>query len=129
MKLLRKLYLKMQGIKVIHSLPGRLRLQVPGLSSVPAHYYFLEEEFVEAFNTLPGIEKIELNTVSGRALIIYDYQRFADQDVLGWIRRLWKVLALRLVELDPSRPADELLELMRREFQVQLEIVKNEFLE
>ena len=129
MKLLKNLYMKMQAVKVVHSLPGRLRLQIPGLKSVSPQYYFLEEEFITAFSTLPGVNKIELSPVSGRALIQYDGTRFDDRVVLGWIKGLWQVLAQHMAQLDRSKSDEELLDSMRREFQIQLEIVKNEFVD
>lgn len=54
--------------EIIHQLPGRLRVDLPGLPDDPRQM----GDLVTEIRNIEGVEKATVNTVSGRALIIYD---------------------------------------------------------
>ncbi|GAB6274234.1 MAG: hypothetical protein STSR0004_10970 [Peptococcaceae bacterium] len=86
--------------KVIHHLPGRLRLYLPGLQSNQAGAARLSRQLLNK----PGIEKALVNIKSGRVLV--HYQNFGQdkQFLAGEIEKLWFDLAkTSLAEIRPQK--------------------------
>jgi len=57
-----------EGIKVVHALPGRVRLK---LAQVKGDLE-LARKAQEKFAAVPGIQKVEANPVTGSLLVLYD---------------------------------------------------------
>jgi hypothetical protein len=66
-------------VKIAHFLPGRVRLKVAAAKNNPAYAGPVRD----AFLAVPGIESIEVNSITGSVLIHYDSQRLLADDALA----------------------------------------------
>ncbi len=79
-------------VKVVHRLPGRLRLSVPMLERVPSEWLRYKTDLIKIIKRRQGIEALELSPVTGRVLIHYDPQKITPTRVLQWMRRVATML-------------------------------------
>ena len=79
-------------VKVVHRLPGRLRLSVPMLERVPSEWLRYKTDLIKIIKRRQGIEDLELSIVTGRVLIHYDPQQITPNRVLQWMRRVATML-------------------------------------
>jgi hypothetical protein len=66
------------GIQVIHAIPGRVRVKISRLKENPA----LARELQERFLAVQGIQRVEVNPITGSVLILYDRTGFESVDSL-----------------------------------------------
>jgi len=86
--------------KVIHYLPGRLRLYLPGLQNNQAGAARLSQQLLNK----PGIEKALVSLKSGRVLLYYQDFGRDKQHLAGEIERIWLDLAkTSLAEIRPQK--------------------------
>lgn len=78
-------------VKVVHSLPGRLRLKIPYLSGVPMEYRKYDKEIYHAVKILNGIQDLSINYIVGTVLITYDTDVLYEKKVICWIRKVIQV--------------------------------------
>lgn len=83
-------------IRIVHFLPGRVRLRVAALKGRPQ----LAQEIGAAFDGVPGLTGISCNTTTGSVLITYDPRRILAED--GG-QRLRAVLREQLPDLDAEQ--------------------------
>jgi hypothetical protein len=86
------------SVKVVHFLPGRVRLKVAGAKRNPAYAGHLRE----AFLAVPGIRSIEVDSLTGSVLIHYDSERLLAQDGMSTLGQV-------LQEQFPQFDGDEVL--------------------
>ncbi|MCH4891061.1 hypothetical protein EZV73_26015 [Acidaminobacter sp. JC074] len=67
--------------KVVHSLPGRVRLHVPVAKKVPKEWRFGSEYFDYA-KMIPGVVNFDFNYVTCNALIEYDAKLTNEKKVI-----------------------------------------------
>lgn len=90
------------GVKVVHFLPGRVRLKVAAIKGDPGR----AERMRAAFAQVPGVLGIDYNTLTGSVLIRYDAGRLRQPDAAAQLRA---ALQAHLPGLD----ADEILHWLR----------------
>lgn len=98
--------------RVVHRLPGRVRLHLPALKRLPPLKGDVTTT-IEDYLALPdGIEAVSVDTRSGSVLIRYQTSEINESNVLDRVRSLsdrvrkqWS----RLKHLDPSENRDEIL--------------------
>lgn len=95
-QLLTDAYIKFSKIKVVHSIPGRVRLQIPGLKQVPKEYRHLEKDLLDLVTLLPGVTDLTLCFVTGRALLHYDGKLIGEQALVAWFNQVWDTMATEL---------------------------------
>ena len=78
-------------IKVMHSLPGRIRLKVPHLNRVPPEHRSHHDEIIHAMKILNGIEALTINYELGTVLITYDTKVLYEKKLLAWVNRVIRV--------------------------------------
>jgi hypothetical protein len=83
------------GIKVVHALPGRVRVKIARLKDNPD----LAREIQACLAGVEGIRRVEVNLVTGSVLLLYDAE---DVDLLTAFISLAGTLAPLLPELDMS---------------------------
>ncbi len=76
--------------KVVHSIPGRLRIHVPSAKKIPKSWQF-DQEYFELFSCIPGLTKIEFNYVTHNALITYDNKLTNDQKIIANLKEITKL--------------------------------------
>jgi len=69
-------------VRIVHSLPGRLRLRLPWLhdrreAAVP---------LADRLSTLPGIAEVRVNPFSGSVLFLYDEEQLDESRLLAAVR-------------------------------------------
>lgn len=87
-------------VKVVHSIPGRLRLKVPKTINVPEEFRHYDKLVVDGIKILKGIEEIKFNYVLGTILLTYDTNKLYEEKVLKWINVSIEVVIknLKLIE-------------------------------
>jgi hypothetical protein len=66
----------LEDVKVIHAIPGRIRLKVPELKDNPV----LAEAVQERLSSVPAVGRVETNPVTGSVLVVYDVDEVASLD-------------------------------------------------
>lgn len=75
-------------LKILHRLPGRLRLSVPALARLKNGCGDYSRSAETLLTRLPGMHGVSINHVSASVLLEYDASSVTETDVLGWIERL-----------------------------------------
>src|SRR6516162_8681585 len=71
-------------LRRVRILPGRLRAEVFGLRENPAMAEWIER----TFRAMPGIERAEASTLTGRVLLVYDDEKIAADALLAQIYQI-----------------------------------------
>lgn len=79
-------------IKVMHRLPGRLRLEIAALRKVPHGKQEFAQDLIGKMVLPAGITSIELSFVTGSILLKYDSGEVTEQGVLAGIQQLLSAL-------------------------------------
>jgi hypothetical protein len=66
------------GIRVVHAIPGRVRVKIAGLKENPA----LVRDVQGHLSAVQGIQRVEVNPITGSVLILYDRTAFEPLDSL-----------------------------------------------
>lgn len=66
------------GIRVVHAIPGRVRVKISRLKENPV----LVREVQERLSDIQGIRRVEVNPITGSVLILYDRTEFESLDSL-----------------------------------------------
>jgi TM2 domain-containing membrane protein YozV len=85
-----------QGLEIVHALPGRVRLKVARLKRDPD----LAREAQTRLAGVPGITAIEANPTTGSLLVCYEAERLKSLESLAALSEALGPLA---PELDPAR--------------------------
>jgi hypothetical protein len=82
---LRMLHLKP---RVVHRIPGRLRVHIPALRQVSEEFQNIVDVLVTKFSFPTGIEQVSTNYITGNLLILYDHTSAEEKAVLEWLSDL-----------------------------------------
>jgi Heavy metal associated domain 2 len=66
------------GIKVVHAMPGRIRVKISRLKGNPV----VAREIEAQLSDVQGIQRVEVNLVTGSVLVFYDPEQMAPSDSL-----------------------------------------------
>ena len=88
----RTTYLIFNQIKVVHSIPGRLRLFVPNLSNVPEELKKYDDEVKKFVLSKKGIKSVEYSYITNKILLYYDPNLISEKEILEWINKVWKTV-------------------------------------
>lgn len=89
-KFLKSAFLYFNKIKVVHSIPGRLRLQIPGLNKVPDNMKQYENYTTNIIKLLDGINDVSYSYITGKVLITYDPKKTNEKNIVDWLNLVWK---------------------------------------
>ena len=68
--------------KVVHSIPGRLRLKVNNASKIPQEAKEYDKYVVQGLKMLDGIKDVEFNYITGSVVITY------EEKIVKWINKV-----------------------------------------
>lgn len=85
-------YIFFNKIKVVHSIPGRLRLNVPGLNKVPEDMKKYEHYITNIIKMSSGIKEVEYSYITSKLLIIYDSKITNEKKIIDWLNLIWKTI-------------------------------------
>ena len=88
----RTTYLMFNQIKVVHSIPGRLRLFVPNLSKVPEELKKYDNEVKKLILSKKGIKSVEYSYITNKILLYYNSNLISEKEILEWINKVWKTV-------------------------------------
>lgn len=88
----RTTYLMFNQIKVVHSIPGRLRLFVPNLSKVPEELKKYDNEVKKLILSKKGIKSVEYLYITNKILLYYDPNLISEKEILEWMNKVWKTV-------------------------------------
>ena len=107
--ILKKTYLMFNKVKVVHSIPGRIRLLIPSLDKFPEEMK-KHEHYISAIIKLKnGIKSVEYSYLTSKILIEYEYwwkvkyptnkilieydkTKLKEQDIVDWLNKIWKII-------------------------------------
>jgi hypothetical protein len=86
------------GIQVVHSLPGRVRVKLPGLTGNAS----LAGEVERTLAALEGVCHVETSTTTGSVLVLYEPRLLAslDHEAVGSLRETTHMLGLSFEDGD-----------------------------
>ena len=88
----RTTYLMFNQIKVVHSIPGRLRLFVPNLSKVPEELKKYDNEVKKLILSKKGIKSVEYWYITNKILLYYDPNLISEKEILEWMNKVWETV-------------------------------------
>ncbi|MCI7681329.1 MAG: cation transporter [Fusobacterium necrophorum] len=94
-KFLKTTYLMFHQLEIVHSIPGRLRLFVPGLSKIPEEMRKHEHYTTDLILSKEGIQSIEYSYLTNKVLIHYDEKVIQDKEIVSWMNAVWKIIVDR----------------------------------
>lgn len=100
--LLKSTFLYFNKVKVVHSLPGRLRLSVPGLNQVPEEFKKFEVNLTKLIKLAGGINEVEYSYLTHKVLLKYDPKKITEKEILSWIDLVWKEVVKRESIIDEN---------------------------
>jgi copper chaperone CopZ len=99
--------LKFVKLQVLHSIPGRIRIKLPGLS------HFKNKVSADHNAILPyklkGVESIAVNFINSTVLIHYDEQVTNPEQITGWLNRLREII-IEKMKLNINKPDAQLID-------------------
>lgn len=74
--------------KVVHSIPGRLRLKVNNAYKIPQEAKEYDKYVVQGLKMLDGIKDVEFNYITGSVVITYDTKKTYEEKIVKWINKV-----------------------------------------
>ena len=87
-------------IKPVHSIPGRLRVNIYGIRQYPElaqEYAFV---LLDRTRHLPGVQSAELSVLTGNVLLTYDVRMTTEHELLERLNTAWTALMQYLRDAD-----------------------------
>ena len=78
--------------RVVHSLPGRVRIHFPALEKLSAQWHRYSAPAEELIKIKRGIKNTNIQPVTGNVLITYDADRLAEKDIFKWLESMAKII-------------------------------------
>jgi hypothetical protein len=79
--------------RVLHRLPGRVRISVPLLRRVPDEGKPLARKLEPLFLLREGIQSVQVGFLTGNVLVRFDARRLDEQHVLRWTSLLHRMIS------------------------------------
>ena len=90
--ILKKTYLMFNKVKVVHSIPGRIRRLIPSLDKFPEQMKKHEHYITAIIKLKNGIKSVEYSYLTSKVLIEYDKDKLKEQDIVDWLNKIWKII-------------------------------------
>ncbi|GEM_PF-3662984 len=104
--------------RVVHSIPGRIRIHVPMSQRIPTEWKQSLEN-LDRLKNLAGIQEVSFSVITGNALIHYDPEKISEKEIIETLRQIAKVLKahrqelIRRADLDQHQALEYLLNLLK----------------
>ncbi len=93
--------------RVIHRLPGRLRIRIPLLRRLEREHQGLADAIGTLLAAPEGIRQVTVSLDSGNALLLFDPQQLTEKEILDYLRGVLEIF-LRHRERFAELPAERL---------------------
>jgi copper chaperone CopZ len=87
--------ISIEDIQITHYVPGRVRLKSRQLRGASA----LAQRVTQSLGSVPGVQRVEVNALTGSVLLLYDRKALAAD---GSLAALKKVIQSLFPALDPN---------------------------
>jgi hypothetical protein len=74
--------------RVVHNLPGRLRLHIPVLERLSSRWHRYSAPVAELIKIKQGIQNTNIQPATGSVLITYDADMLGQEDVFDWLESI-----------------------------------------
>ena len=88
--LLKTAFFYFNKVKVVHSIPGRLRLHIPGLENIPEEMKKYDYYTTNLIKSAEGIHDVSYSYVTGKILLPYDVKKTNEKKIVDWLNLIWK---------------------------------------
>lgn len=80
------------SVKVLHEIPGRLRIKIPGLKY--AEKFATEEAIHASFKQykLYGVKDIQINFITSSILVFYDTEKTNKENIVQFLNKMQESL-------------------------------------
>lgn len=92
--------------RVVHRLPGRLRVHLPALERIPPDLDGVEVLIGSLIGVPDGVKAVEPHLVTGNILIHFDPEAISEAEVLNYLKTLLRILRRHqdcLMRIPPER--------------------------
>ncbi len=86
--------------RVVHRLPGRLRIHIPALKQVDSEFRSIADTVINKLHLPAGIIKTRVNYISGNIVINYEHTITSEHHVVIWILHLKKIFENMFAHFD-----------------------------
>lgn len=78
-------------IKVVHSIPGRIRLKLSNMTKLPKECKFYDNYLKGAITMIEGIEEVNFNYIIGTIIIKYNINKVYEIKILKWLDKIVEI--------------------------------------
>ena len=78
--------------RVIHRLPGRIRVSVPIIRQIPERFNGVANQLMDKIKLKDGIKTVDLNFISGNVLIYFRSDVIDEDHVMKWMYSLYDLI-------------------------------------
>ena len=84
---------QLENVRIVHHLPGRMRLRVPGLERLSPKWNQYCADAVGILKLKEGIDDVQVSIATGRVLVAYNPRLTNPSEIINWLRRvvIWVV--------------------------------------
>ena len=87
-------------IKLVHSIPGRLRVNIYGVRQYPGLAQEYASVLLDKTRHLPGVQSAELSILTGNILLTYDVRVTTEDELLERLNTAWTALMQYFRDVD-----------------------------
>jgi len=87
-------------IKSVHSIPGRLRVNIYGVRQYPELAQEYASVLLDKTRHLPGVQSAELSVLTGNILLTYDVRATTEHELLERLNTAWTALMQYFRDVD-----------------------------
>ena len=101
-------------LKIVHSIPGRLRVHIPAIKYAPESADSIQEQLIRLIKIPDGIRTVESNNISGNLVIEFDINSITNEGVIDYLSALLSMVSRyykRLSELPSEKISGVLIRL------------------
>jgi hypothetical protein len=80
--------------RVVHRLPGRLRIHIPALKNVSPDFHEIATALLRDFHFPKGVDDASVNYVTGNILVEYNRDYMPEAEILKWIIDIKNIVAV-----------------------------------
>jgi hypothetical protein len=77
--------------RILHRLPGRLRIHIPVLRQISEPFQKFVHLLLQDFTLPEGIRSVRINFITGNLLIEYDIKGTEEKEILRWLEDIAKI--------------------------------------
>ena len=87
-------------IKPVHSIPGRLRVNIYGVRQYPELAQEYASVLLDKTRHLPGVQSAELSVLTENILLTYDVRKTTEHELLERLNTAWTALMQYFRDVD-----------------------------